>query len=272
MSTKYIRVASDLHLEQFYGMAAKKMAKLIPEDDRDAESILVLAGDISARPDQLVEFLSTVEGRFKRVVYVPGNHEYYRNNMTTYDEQVPELLSKELKNTSFAIGEVKSAIIDDIQFIFGTLWADGGSSLMDMGAVGKGLWDFSIIGKGSSHFTVWDMKEINKKQYDDIERFLKAADLDRKKVVVSHHMPSYSLCHPRFGGEINGGFASHCDALMHADYAPDLWVHGHTHDTIDRVIGNTRIICNPRGYAKEFSDPDNQQYNSYGVAPLFIEV
>ena len=27
-----------------------------------------------------------------------------------------------------------------------------------------------------------------------------------------------------------------------------LWTHGHTHDVFDYVIGETRIVCNPRGY------------------------
>ena len=30
-----------------------------------------------------------------------------------------------------------------------------------------------------------------------------------------------------------------------------LWVHGHTHDTFDYAIRGTRVICNPRGYAKD---------------------
>ena len=27
-----------------------------------------------------------------------------------------------------------------------------------------------------------------------------------------------------------------------------LWCHGHIHQSKDYMIGNTRIICNPRGY------------------------
>ena len=32
---------------------------------------------------------------------------------------------------------------------------------------------------------------------------------------------------------------------------PALWVHGHTHDSCDYRVGNTRVICNPRGYENE---------------------
>jgi hypothetical protein len=29
-----------------------------------------------------------------------------------------------------------------------------------------------------------------------------------------------------------------------------LWVHGHTHDSFDYTLNGTRVVCNPRGYAK----------------------
>jgi hypothetical protein len=28
-----------------------------------------------------------------------------------------------------------------------------------------------------------------------------------------------------------------------------LWTHGHTHDPFDYMVGKTRVVCNPRGYA-----------------------
>jgi hypothetical protein len=33
-------------------------------------------------------------------------------------------------------------------------------------------------------------------------------------------------------------------------WQPDLWLHGHTHDSFDYRVGRTRIVCNARGYAK----------------------
>ena len=27
-----------------------------------------------------------------------------------------------------------------------------------------------------------------------------------------------------------------------------LWIHGHVHNNFDYMIGDTRVICNPRGY------------------------
>ena len=30
-----------------------------------------------------------------------------------------------------------------------------------------------------------------------------------------------------------------------------LWVHGHTHDSFDYEVAGTRVLCNPRGYARD---------------------
>lgn len=30
-----------------------------------------------------------------------------------------------------------------------------------------------------------------------------------------------------------------------------LWVHGHMHNASDYVIGDTRVVCNPKGYPGE---------------------
>jgi hypothetical protein len=28
-----------------------------------------------------------------------------------------------------------------------------------------------------------------------------------------------------------------------------LWIHGHTHESVDYFVNSTRVVCNPRGYA-----------------------
>ena len=49
---------------------------------------------------------------------------------------------------------------------------------------------------------------------------------------------------------LNGAFASNLNELVLSSGAL-LWVHGHTHYWVDYSIGNTRVMCNPRGYAGE---------------------
>jgi hypothetical protein len=40
------------------------------------------------------------------------------------------------------------------------------------------------------------------------------------------------------------------ERLMGADRV-QLWVHGHTHDSFDYRVAGTRVVCNPRGYARD---------------------
>jgi len=39
-------------------------------------------------------------------------------------------------------------------------------------------------------------------------------------------------------------------------HKPDLWIHGHTHVSLDYMIKNTRVITNPKGYVNENPDFD----------------
>ena len=73
---------------------------------------------------------------------------------------------------------------------------------------------------------------------------------NRPVVVVTHHSPSKQSIKPRYHGDyhMNGGYSSDLESFI-MDYPQiKVWTHGHTHDTFDYMIGNCRLICNPRGY------------------------
>lgn len=273
MSTKYLRVVSDLHLEQYAGSQIEQLVEYtVPTDARDAASILVLAGDISSKPTQLAMFIAEVEKRFRWVVYVPGNHEFYKHDMTKWETETRSLLESATEKTSYALSSVLCQQIDGIRFIFGTLWADGGTTIEERMTVARYLNDYRLITIDGVQFTVDTMQNIFEGQKASIEFMLQHDTSGMPNVVVTHHMPSLRLCHPRFGGSANGGFASNLDSVLASDYAPKLWIHGHTHDTIDTKLFNTRIVCNPRGYHKEFDRDVTHQYNKYKVDAKFIEV
>jgi hypothetical protein len=73
---------------------------------------------------------------------------------------------------------------------------------------------------------------------------------DGPTVVVTHHAPSRSSIHPRFDGALlNASYVSDAQYLLDAGRV-DLWIHGHTHDSFDYQLGDTRVVCNPRGYVR----------------------
>ena len=68
--------------------------------------------------------------------------------------------------------------------------------------------------------------------------------------MVTHHAPSRKSIHPRFAdSRLNACFVSDAEHLLGADRV-QLWIHGHTHDSFDYRVNGTRVVCNPRGYAK----------------------
>ncbi len=70
-------------------------------------------------------------------------------------------------------------------------------------------------------------------------------------MVVTHHSPSAQSIPRQYENDIlSASYASNLDNLVR-ELEPDLWVHGHMHETCDYLIGKTRVVCNPRGYPDE---------------------
>jgi hypothetical protein len=49
---------------------------------------------------------------------------------------------------------------------------------------------------------------------------------------------------------MNACFVSDAEHLIDGRLAR-RWIHGHTHDSFAYSVNGTRVLCNPRGYAKD---------------------
>jgi len=77
-----------------------------------------------------------------------------------------------------------------------------------------------------------------------------AEPFDGPTVVVTHFAPSRGSIAEKFvGSPINAAFVSDLEARIER-WQPALWLHGHVHDSFDYRVGKTRVVANPRGYAK----------------------
>jgi Icc-related predicted phosphoesterase len=63
------------------------------------------------------------------------------------------------------------------------------------------------------------------------------------------------------GDPLSPAFSSDLSELI-LKYQPALWVHGHTHGSIDCTIGETRVLCNPKGYGPMYGGrkPENKDF------------
>jgi predicted phosphodiesterase len=259
MRPVYLRIVSDLHLEQFYGQYEEVLVRqFVPEDERDSSSVLLLAGDISSKPDQLIGFLQALENRFQAVFLVPGNHETYGHDIDVWNSVMTARIAAETAKVRFSAGKMSCEHWTGWRIIYGTLWADGGKTPEEQYVIGQRIGDFRSIKKNGGFFQVSDMMDIHKQQKKSLKKFLQHP-FNGQTVVMTHHLPSYKLCPRRFDADENGGFASDCDLLLNQRYSPDLWVFGHTHDSIETRLGRTLVVSNPAGYRPEMcGNPFNQ--------------
>lgn len=245
-----IRILSDLHneLEVFE----------IPVMPKDRESTLILAGDIDQiSGGRLPGFLELCCAQFKHVLYVLGNHEFYDGDIHR-SRAILGVQTKHLPNLH--ILNDRHIELGGITFIGATLWSDyQGGQIQSMDACRRGMSDHTLIDNGPERLSPQVLLEKNWESVNYIFHVLSTLQ-GRPTVVITHHLPSYQSIPPRFrSSALNGAFASDLDEQI-MTYQPRLWIHGHTHDPVDYKIGDTRVICNPRGYAGYEYNP---RFNSY---------
>jgi hypothetical protein len=84
-----------------------------------------------------------------------------------------------------------------------------------------------------------------------IETALAAPFSGGATMVLSHHAIHPRSNHSRFGSDLlSAAYVSDLTPAIDAG-RPDMWVHGHVHESFDYRVGATRILCNPNGYGNE---------------------
>jgi predicted phosphodiesterase len=235
-----LNILSDLHLS--LGALA------IPRNDAD---VVILAGDI-ARPKEAVSWAS---GFAKPVLYVPGNHEFYGGSVLGVADELKQLCA----GTNIRVLDNDEVIIQGVRFLGTTLWTDfmlfgeGEERTAAILHAVSLMRDFSRIRAGEAAevpFTPADSAALFNIHAGWLEGKLSEPHAG-PTVVITHHAPSRKSIHPRFADSLlNACFVSDAERLVDGGRAC-LWVHGHTHDSFDYLLNGTRVVCNPRGYAKD---------------------
>lgn len=233
-----LRIMSDLHTEGY-----KFKYERLDED------VLVLAGDIGVGP-ATIDFLKSLPKDLP-IVYVAGNHEYYKNNFQVMNE----LFAEEFEGTNIHWLNNSEWVFDGVRFLGGTMHSDFGlfgeaERFFVEDASRRGINDFYCIKTGEINRT-WTVKDCKEEfaKFDEYMQFALKQPFGGKTVIVTHFCPSAQSVHPRFANSsITPFFTSNCEHLMGFS---DLFIHGHTHDSYDYQINGTRVVCNPRGYGSE---------------------
>jgi Icc-related predicted phosphoesterase len=233
-----IQILSDIHLE--FGIRKIEFGNA---------DLIILAGDIHLG-DSGIKWINENLKNIP-IIYILGNHEYYKNSY-------PKLLNK-IKgltvNTNIIILENESTCIDGITFHGATLWTDfelfGDARIAGFECQQK-MNDYNLIRRDPSYSRLRsiDTQAMHKETIYWLKNSLQASKTN-KNIVISHHAPSIKSVPSRYQNDlVSAGFASNLENLI-LETNPDLWIHGHMHDSSDYMIGKTRVICNPKGYPGE---------------------
>jgi predicted phosphodiesterase len=238
LASMKILVLSDLHL----GICELER----PLTDAD---VVVLAGDVGPLRQAAAWAL-----RFDRpVLYVLGNHEFYGGCIEHAAAELEQLCA----GTQVHVLDDEQIVIDGVRFLGSTLWTDflllgdGEARQAAVEAAQRSMRDFSRIRSAGNDalFTPADAAARFARHSAWLDARLDVPH-DGPTVVITHHAPSPRSLHPRFAGSsLNACFVSDAEHLVGAGRAA-VWIHGHTHDSFDYHLNGTRVVCNPRGYAK----------------------
>lgn len=263
-----IAIVSDLHLE---------IADLEIKNTQDAD-VLVLAGDIMVandlhdhpRPEvpytpeilkllgsrqrnsqRYRDFIGRVSAEFPHVIAVAGNHEFYHGKWLGSIDTLRQEYGA-YPNVHYLERNVVN--IQNVTFIGGTLWTDlNRGDPLTLHAINDIMSDYSMIRHDGLGYTKLRPAHTVSRFRETFEYFqLMTANYkqDNSVVIVSHMAPSSLSVHEMYKHETlsNGAYFSDLSEFMLDHPQIKLWCHGHMHTDSDYVIGETRVVCHPRGY------------------------
>lgn len=261
-SVKHIKICSDLHLDNDHANGNDIWTPV--ETDIDHETLLIVAGDIWHNglfiKNGNTSWIDEISNQFMYVVIVLGNHDYWGLNLAAHRDFKKQISEMGLENVFLLEDDI--VYNDEIKIIGSTLW----TSFDNNSPITKSLYDCRMNDGGyikdenGLTITSDDIFKIHDKSYCYIFDNTWRDNPNQKVIVVTHHAPSPQSGDIRFKGDLlNGCFYSDLEEdIICMDI--DFWIHGHLHSISDYFIGNTRVLCNPRGYNKEHSDFDENLY------------
>ena len=191
--------------------------------------------------------------KYRSVIYVMGNHEHYKGQ---YEKTYNDIKSNMPANVHLL--EQETLIIDGVLFIGATLWTDmNRGDALTMYHLKDGMNDYRMIKmkNGEIYHKLTPNRTLD--EHVRTKQFIEIALKNNRErenplpvVMVTHHAPSKLSIKPEYEDDhlMNGGYSSDLSDIMLDHPEIRVWTHGHTHDEFKYMMGETTVLCNPRGY------------------------
>lgn len=233
------RLWSDLHLE----FQNHNFDLILKHDPKNRDQILILAGDIDTGISSQDAIEKLCE-EFKHVIRVPGNHEFYNNDIDKLLRYWADYELSAPKNFHFLYNQ--SRVIDGVKIIGGTMWTGlNNADPITQTHVYRYMNDYGCITMAGRELTTTDVISEHKKFVEFLLDELK--DTSLPTLVITHHSPGSVYRADRSDRQLAHAYYADLEQLI-GNSQISMWVHGHTHESQDYFIGETRIVCNPYGY------------------------
>lgn len=254
-----IAFCGDLHLE-FGGRDFD-----LPDAD-----VLLLAGDICViehlsdeytfdrQGQQTAQFFMDVSAKYKRVIWIPGNHELYGGVMGDPSTKIVTEFFARYFITNIEYTSCDKIIIDDVTIVAATLWTDfnrGDPSVMyhiqySMNDYHQIMIDRDGIG---GYITPMDIYYT----HENHRNFIKSSLNYDKVIVMSHHAPNLLSAGGNRPSNLDYGYCcTDVDDMILDNPQIKYWVCGHTHTRREYKIGETTVLSNCRGYKNYEKDAE----------------
>jgi len=229
---------SDLHVDD--------APYALPDTPADV-NVIIIAGDVADGHHRSIRWLREhAVPKGLPVIYVLGNHDYYGGDIRDDADDWYRSAGITLLHAKRPMVEIHG-----IRFIGCTLWTDYAVSddlVAAMWWAKMSMPDFSNIDYDMRRLVPKDLLTIHRNHLGLLAGLLTEYEESRRTVVVTHHAPHpASLNGGRARDPSDGSFASDLTSVIEVG-RPELWIHGHVHQSRNYRAGRTRMICNPRGY------------------------
>ncbi len=187
------------------------------------------------------------------VIFVPGNHEYDKQDFDAAHLRLRETCER-LEIYWLERANYTSPWTDRqgraLRFVGTTLWTD----FEALGAREKAYRaaNYYLKKTGTTRRGELFLAEQLREQSQQCQEWLRAelaTPFDGGTVVVTHFAPSLKSADPRYG--LTPGTAGFCNALDDLLPQAQLWLHGHLHAPSDYLSAGCHVVANPLGYARK---------------------
>jgi UDP-2,3-diacylglucosamine pyrophosphatase LpxH len=250
-----IRLISDLHYDKYPDIQDlfEKLDFYFPKV-LDNE-ILIVAGDIGFAVESgedgevkiregYIKVLKYFRSRWKHIIIVPGNHEYYTSK--TSIEKVNNLISNQCESMGIEYLNKDAVELFGYTFIGCTLWSPMKKHVFD--GVKKENWNFI------QYDELLELHYNHKQWLENIlEKYKTKSDsngayLRDKIIVITHYLPSEKLLSRKYRTEnYNKGksaYVADLDSVIYRyNFLIPFWFCGHSHTSEYRRFNNT-IVTN----------------------------